>query len=184
MTFTPFFWSFSGLSSWRKSTNQSWPASKRKPLNKTSRSQPRYNSFPLELQLGHLDQLLGQKGFIAEERNPSTTRCHPTCLKLPFFLCSQSIMSWKMGIMIFRTSGCGTSVTPRKGPIIPGIKWILCSPEQQNQQVLVYACSAPSQKLPSRATAHDLICTGNVWEQSKLSLMAFWDTPTLGFLAS
>jgi hypothetical protein len=39
-------------------------------------------------------------------------------------------MSWKMGIMIFRTSGCGTRVTPRKGPIIPGIKWILCSPEQ------------------------------------------------------
>lgn len=53
-----------------------------------------------------------------------------TCLKLPFFLCSQSIMSWKMGIMILRTSGCGTSVTPRNGPIIPGIKCILCSPVQ------------------------------------------------------
>lgn len=51
-----------------------------------------------------------------------------TCLKLPFFLCSQSIMSWKIGIIIFRTSVWGTSVTPRKGPIIPGMKWGLLSP--------------------------------------------------------
>ncbi len=51
-----------------------------------------------------------------------------TCLKLPFFLCSQSIMSWKIGIMIFRTSVWGTRVTPRKGPIIPGMKWGLLSP--------------------------------------------------------
>lgn len=52
-----------------------------------------------------------------------------TCLKLPFFLCSQSIMSWKIGIIIFRTSVWGTRVTPRKGPIIPGMKWGLLSPD-------------------------------------------------------
>ena len=51
-----------------------------------------------------------------------------TCLKFPFLRCSQSIMSWKMGIMMFRTSTWGTSVTPRNGPIIPGMKWILFSP--------------------------------------------------------
>lgn len=54
-----------------------------------------------------------------------------TCLKLPFFLCSQSIMSWKIGIIIFRTSVWGTKVTPRKGPIIPGMKWGLLSPGLQ-----------------------------------------------------
>lgn len=54
---------------------------------------------------------------------------HLTCLKLPFFLCSQSIISWKIGIIIFRISGWGTRVTPRKGPIIPGMKWGLFSPE-------------------------------------------------------
>lgn len=63
-------------------------------------------------------------------------KCPHTCLKLPFFLCSQSIMSWKIGIMIFLTSGCGTSVTPRKGPIIPGIKWILCSPVQHRTIII------------------------------------------------
>lgn len=51
-----------------------------------------------------------------------------TCLKLPFFRCSQSIMSWKIGIIIFRTSVWGTRVTPRKGPIIPGMKCGLLSP--------------------------------------------------------
>ena len=51
-----------------------------------------------------------------------------TCLKLPLRLCSQSIMSWKMGIMTFLRSGCGTSVTSRNGPIIAGMKFSLCSP--------------------------------------------------------
>lgn len=106
--------------------------------------------IPAGTSAGPFGSASGAERVHCRGKQPSTTRCHPTCLKLPFFLCSQSIMSWKMGIMIFRTSGCGTSVTPRKGPIIPGIKWILCSPEQQNQQVLVYACSAPSRELPKQ----------------------------------
>lgn len=78
-------------------------------------------------------------GYYKTEQEKEHCRClgsYFTCLKLPFFLCSQSIMSWKIGIMIFRTSGCGTSVTPRKGPIIPGIKWILCSPVQHKAIVI------------------------------------------------
>lgn len=67
---------------------------------------------------------------IAEQWVHFIVQCHnyATCLKFPFFLCSQSIMSWKIGIIIFRTSVCGTSVTPRKGPIIPGMKCGLLSP--------------------------------------------------------
>lgn len=53
----------------------------------------------------------------------------PTCLKLPLRLCSQSIMSWKIGIMTFRRSGWGIKVTSRKGPIRAGMKWSLCSPK-------------------------------------------------------
>lgn len=78
-------------------------------------------------------------GYYKTEQEKEHCKClgsYFTCLKLPFFLCSQSIMSWKIGIMIFRTSGCGTSVTPRKGPIIPGIKWILCSPVQHKAIVI------------------------------------------------
>lgn len=61
-----------------------------------------------------------------------------TCLKLPFFLCSQFIMSWKIGIIIFRTSVWGTRVTPRKGPIIPGMKWGLLSPGLHRLTVIVF----------------------------------------------
>lgn len=59
------------------------------------------------------------------------TDCLVTCLKLPLRLCSQSIMSWKMGIMTFLRSGCGTSVTSRNGPIIAGMKFNLCSPGEE-----------------------------------------------------
>lgn len=54
-----------------------------------------------------------------------------TCLKLPLRLCSQSIMSWKMGIITFLRSGWGIKVTSRKGPINAGIKWSLCSPKMK-----------------------------------------------------
>jgi hypothetical protein len=48
---------------------------------------------------------------------------------LPLLLCSQSIISWKIGIMTFRRSGWGIKVTSRKGPIRAGMKWSLCSPK-------------------------------------------------------
>lgn len=113
-----------------KKIHKSILARKGKPLSRIQDGQTTVHS-----QWNHILDIwvtcLG-RGVYPEESTLNTGRCCLTCLKLPFFLCSQSIMSWKMGIMIFRTSGCGTSVTPRKGPIIPGIKWILCSPEQQN----------------------------------------------------
>lgn len=163
------------LTSWRTSTNQFWPVSKGNPWTglKMAKLQPTSAGTIAR----HLDHVPGQKGSILGESTLNTARCCLTCLKLPFFLCSQSIMSWKMGIMIFRTSGCGTSVTPRKGPIIPGIKWILCSPEQQNPTdvSLCLLCSF-HRSFPSGATTHDLIFTGSIWEHSKLSPIDFWDT--------
>lgn len=73
-----------------------------------------------------------------------------TCLKLPLRLCSQSIMSWKMGIMTFLRSGWGTRVTSRNGPIIAGMKFNLCSPEEETSLTLL--CSRTQRIIDFRGT--------------------------------
>lgn len=83
-------------------------------------------SFNLLISQRQQYALVRMNGWVA--RFDWTPRRRRTCLKLPLRRCSQSIMSWKMGIMTFLKSGCGTSVTSRKGPIIAGMKFNLCSP--------------------------------------------------------
>lgn len=97
---------------------------------------------------------LGLKwGNLKTPEEGSETPCHfwqvspPTCLKLPLLLCSQSIISWKIGIMTFRRSGWGIKVTSRKGPIRAGMKWSLCSPKlSKNIWVSVYLVLIKFQK--------------------------------------
>ena len=56
-----------------------------------------------------------------------------TCLKLPWYFCSHSIMSKKMWSVALRSSDSGTRVTSKNGPTIDGMKLILCSPESGNK---------------------------------------------------
>lgn len=44
-------------------------------------------------------------------------------------LCSHCIMSKKMGMVAFRSSGSGTRVTSRMGPTMAGMNFILWGPE-------------------------------------------------------
>lgn len=63
-------------------------------------------------------------------------------------LCSHCIISKKMGMVAFLSSGSGTSVTSRMGPTMAGINFNLCGPEgQQNITTQKY---------------YGLICEGNM----------------------
>ena len=108
-----------------------------------TQSQKGVRGYVFSLEVGSLGWNLVQSSFLNLEHLWATTltsegtetlltalRAHPpTCLKLPLRLCSQSIISWKIGIMTLRRSGWGIKVTSRKGPIRAGMKWSLCSPK-------------------------------------------------------
>lgn len=88
-----------------------------------------------------------------------------TCLKFPLRLCSQSIMSWKMGIMTFLRSGWGTRVTSRKGPIIAGMKCNLCSPGGDTVQHTGQTFTLT----PSRGFKSEAVCTAAILFQPNWS---------------
>lgn len=104
----------------------------------------RSQTAKIRWELKHTQSYTSQMSYLAGSSISQKHQKKPKCwtseiaftfsnVRLGLQFCSHCIISKKMGMVAFLSSGSGTSVTSRMGPTMAGMNFILCGPEgQQN----------------------------------------------------